>query len=98
VVDKERFVLQPDPVRALQPLVNACFEDAVTHDPGALSATLRFTPTAEGRLTQGEVVNVSVTDPYLQACLEDSMHYARLQPGIGGGPIEHTFSFARPPG
>jgi hypothetical protein len=96
VLPRERFTLQADPVRALEPLVQDCFADAATHDPGPLTATLRFRPTPDGRLTGGQLVRLSVTDPMLQACLEDSILDARLQPGIGGTSTEHTFEFAGP--
>jgi hypothetical protein len=93
VLPLSRFQIASDPVKALGPLVQDCFEDARAQYPGKLSATLRFTPLPDGGIARGAVQSLSVQDPYLEACLEDAMEDARYAPGELSDPIEHTFTF-----
>lgn len=88
-------------VRAVRPLLDRCFEDVAERHPGEQRATLRFTLEGGeegGRLSQGQVVDTTVQDPMLRACLEDSLLDAQVPPLRRGEPLPLTYPYSfRPP-
>jgi hypothetical protein len=88
-------------VRAVRPLLDRCFEDVADRHPGEQRATLRFTLEGgeeAGRLSKGQVMDTSVQDPMLRACLEDSLLDAQVPPLRRGEPLPLTYPYRfRPP-
>lgn len=83
-------------LRAVRPLLDRCFEDVSDRNPGEQRATLRFTLEAREdgeRLRNGEVTGVSVQDPMLQACLEDSLLDAPIPPLRSGETFTLTWPY-----
>lgn len=83
-------------VAALRPLVLQCLGD-MPHLEGEVRVTLGFTVLVGERAGQlsGATVDVSVGDPYLIACLEDSVEDARFPSSRPPAPISarQTFIF-----
>ncbi|XXF79319.1 hypothetical protein P2318_06085 [Myxococcaceae bacterium GXIMD 01537] len=92
-------------LRALRPLLDRCFEDVAGREQGEQRATLRFqvrTVDGGGALV-GRLMDASVADPMLRACLEDSLLDVRLPAPRGGEftltyPYRFPASAAPPPG
>lgn len=83
-------------LRAVRPLLDRCFSDVAERNPGLQSATLRFTVEGEhgqGHFREGVVVNSSVQDPMLQACLEDSLLDARFPAPRSGERLSLTYPY-----
>lgn len=91
------FPLPPPPTAraALAPMVNVCFAENADLALGPPRAVLRFTPTADGHLSHGQVVSVSARRPWVRACLEEVMEDARFAPGGSppGKPTEVRFRY-----
>lgn len=85
------------PVRAVSSEVRACFVDNGAHLHGRQAVTVVFEPTREGGFT-GVKIETPITDPRLEACLEDVFAEMRF---VGTGretfePATHTFIFDAP--
>ncbi|QRK13078.1 AgmX/PglI C-terminal domain-containing protein [Archangium violaceum] len=83
-------------LRAVQPLVRSCLEDASVRHPGPHSVKLRFTLDARGehgRFQRGEVVESSVQDPFVTACLLDTLADTQFSAPPGNPPLTLTHPF-----
>lgn len=81
---------------AVRPLWKECFGDAAARYPGPQRAVMRFTLEGEGeggRLAKGVVQEVSVGDPYVEACLTDSMLEVRYEAPSGAEPVQVRYGF-----
>ncbi|WP_164009075.1 AgmX/PglI C-terminal domain-containing protein [Pyxidicoccus trucidator] len=91
-------------LRAVTPLVQQCFEDAAQRNRGPQTVRLRFTvePGGErgeaGQLTGGELLESTIPDPMVQACVLDSLLDARFPapPGGGKATVVYPFEFRAP--
>ncbi|WNG34127.1 AgmX/PglI C-terminal domain-containing protein [Archangium violaceum] len=83
-------------LRAVQPLVRSCLADASVRHPGSHSVKLRFTLDAQGahgRFQRGEVVESSVQDPFVTACLLDTLADTQFSAPPGKPPLTLTHPF-----
>ncbi|MFP2911742.1 AgmX/PglI C-terminal domain-containing protein, partial [Pyxidicoccus sp. 3LFB2] len=89
-------------LRAVTPLVQQCFEDAAQRNRGPQKVRLRFTvePGAPGSLTAeggqmsgGELLESTIPDPMVQACVLDSLLDARFPAPAGGGKATVVYPF-----
>ncbi len=83
-------------LEAVRPLWKECFDDAAVRYPGPQRAQVQFTLEGEGpggRLRNGRVRDVSVGDPYLEACLTDSMLDARYEAPAGAESVEVRYGY-----
>ena len=76
-------------VAKLEPLVMQCFDDAADRYPGAQSVVLRFNLRG-----QAQIQSITVQDPWVQACVMDSVLDAHLEALDGGtATLTHPFRF-----
>lgn len=84
-------------VVAVVPLIRQCFEDVAERYPGNHKVVLKFTIVGQGltgHFKDGEVVDSTIPDPWLQACFLDSLTDARFPAPSGGGTVTVTYPFA----
>lgn len=92
--DEEPLVLKA----ALTPLFAECFRDASPRYSGPRTVSVAFTYSSEaerGRLLDGQLLGAPLQDPYLEACLIDSLGEAQVPPphGAVSHRVELPFSF-----
>lgn len=83
-------------LRAIQPLVRECLGDAAVRHPGAQDVKLRFTLEASGErghFERAEVVESTVVDPFVNACLLDALADAQFSAPPGKAPLTLTQPF-----
>jgi len=83
-------------VTAVKPLLEQCFGDAAHRYPGKQEVLLRFTlnPDAQaGTLGRGELLKSSVADPWVEACVRDSLLDARFEPSPTPEVVTVTWPF-----
>jgi|SRR6218665_272613 len=83
-------------LRAVQPLMRECLQDAEGRHVGAQSARLRFTLESregQGHFLRGEVVESSLQDPFVFACLLDTLADAQFSAAPGRPPLTLTYPF-----
>ncbi|MFP2929979.1 AgmX/PglI C-terminal domain-containing protein, partial [Pyxidicoccus sp. 3LG] len=88
-------------IRAVTPLVQQCFEDAAQRNRGPQTVRLRFTvePGEDGgAMKAGELLESTIPDPMVQACVLDSLLDARFPapPGGGKATVVYPFQFRVP--
>ncbi|MCY1016577.1 AgmX/PglI C-terminal domain-containing protein [Pyxidicoccus sp. MSG2] len=100
VIEATTGRISPDDVRgairAVTPLVQQCFEDAAQRNRGPQTVRLRFTvegKDAEGQMTGGELMESTIPDPMVQACVLDSLLDARFPAPAGGGKATVVYPF-----
>lgn len=84
-------------IRSVTPLIRQCFEDAAEKNPGDHRVVLRFTIEGQGtsgRMDEGEIVESSIVDPWVQACFLESLTDAQFPAPSGGGTVTVTYPFA----
>jgi hypothetical protein len=89
-------------IQAVTPLVQQCFEDAAQRNRGPQVVRLRFTVEAKdgaGQMGGGELLESTIPDPMVQACVVDSLLDARFPPPPDGGKatVVYPFEFRAPP-
>ena len=87
-------------LQSVQPLVRECFLDASVRHPGSQTVKLRFTLEAQGArggFRGAEVVESTVQDPFVLACLLDTLADAQFSAPPGKAPLTltHPFQFRR---
>jgi hypothetical protein len=83
-------------LQSVQPLVRECFLDASVRHPGSQTVKLRFTLEAHGErggFRGAEVVESTVQDPFVLACLLDTLADAQFSAPPGKAPLTLTHSF-----
>jgi len=89
-------------IRAVTPLVQQCFEDAAQRNRGPQTVRLRFTVEprgegapggADGQLSAGTLLESTIPDPMVQACVLDSLLDARFPAPAGGGKATVVYPF-----
>jgi outer membrane biosynthesis protein TonB len=83
-------------LRAIQPLVRECLGDASVRHPGAQAVKLRFTLEASGErghFEHTEVVESTVGDPFVHACLLDALADTQFSAPPGKAPLTLTHPF-----
>jgi hypothetical protein len=86
-------------LHAVRPLVRQCFLDVAARYPGPQTVSLRFTLEAhdrQGRFTGGEVVEGTVQDPFVLACLLESLVDAQFSTVRETGQATLTWAFRSP--
>ncbi|NPC83705.1 energy transducer TonB, partial [Pyxidicoccus fallax] len=105
VIESTTGRIHPEDVRvaiqAVTPLVQQCFEDAAQRNRGPQTVRLRFTvePRGEdGQMSGGELLESTIPDPMVQACVLDSLLDARFPapPGGGKATVVYPFQFRAP--
>lgn len=93
-VDKEAIRAA---IKSVSPLVKQCFTDAADRYPPPQKVVLKFTITGQGisgHFTDGEVVESTIVDPWVQSCFLESLVDARFPAPEGGEAITVTYPFA----
>ncbi len=88
-------------LRAVQPLVRECLTDAAIRHPGAQTVKLRFTLEASGErggFRGPEVVESTLQDPFVHACLLDAFADTQFSAPPGKAPLTLSHSFHFRPG
>jgi hypothetical protein len=88
-------------LQSVQPLVRECLADAAVRNPAPQTVKLRFTLDARGergRFQGSEVVESTVQDPYVHACLLDAFADAQFSAPPGKEPLTLTHPFHFRPG
>jgi hypothetical protein len=88
-------------LRAVQPLVRECLVDAAIRHPGAQTVKLRFTLVASGEhggFRGPEVVESSLQDPFVLACLLEALADTQFSAPPGKAPLTLTHPFHFRPG
>lgn len=83
-------------LRAIQPLVRECLTDASVRHPGAQEVKLRFTLEAggeRGHFERAEVVESTLGDPFVHACLLDALADTQFSAPPGKAPLTLTHPF-----
>ncbi|MFL5355584.1 AgmX/PglI C-terminal domain-containing protein [Archangium sp.] len=83
-------------LRAVQPLVRECLGDASVRHPGAQAVKLRFTLEANGErghFERAEVVESTLGDPFVHACLLDALADTQFSAPPGKAPLTLTHPF-----
>ncbi len=83
-------------LQAVQPLVRTCLLDASVRHPGPQTVKLRFTLEAHGewgRFQDSEVVESTVRDPFVLACLLDAFADTQFSAPPGKAPLTLTHPF-----
>ncbi|MCP3139047.1 AgmX/PglI C-terminal domain-containing protein [Pyxidicoccus xibeiensis] len=83
-------------IRAVTPLVQQCFEDAAQRNRGPQTVRLRFTVEpgeGGGAMKAGELLDSTIPDPMVQACVLDSLLDARFPAPPGGGKATVVYPF-----
>jgi hypothetical protein len=105
VIESTTGRIHPEDIRvalqAVTPLVQQCFEDVAQRNRGSQRVRLRFTvePGGEGgRMSGGELLESTIPDPMVQACMLDSLLDARFPAPAGGGKatVVYPFEFRAP--
>jgi hypothetical protein len=84
-------------VQSVKPLIQQCFLDVAQRYPGNHKVVLKFTIVGQGltgHFKDGEVVDSTIPDPWLQACFLDSLTDARFPAPSGGGTVTVTYPFS----
>ena len=92
-IDKEDI---RDAIKGVEPLIKDCFLDAAERNPGDQKVVLRFTIVGQGtsgRFDEGEIVESSIVDPWVQACFLESLTDAQFRPPHGKGKVTVTYPF-----
>ncbi|WP_434387460.1 AgmX/PglI C-terminal domain-containing protein [Melittangium boletus] len=91
---------RPEEVRvalqAIQPLMRQCLRDAEGRHVGPQDVRMRFTlESREGRghFLRGEVVDSSLRDPFVFACLQDTLEDTTFPAPEGRPPLTLTYPF-----
>ncbi|ATB31279.1 hypothetical protein [Melittangium boletus] len=88
-------------LRAIQPLMRQCLQDAEGRHVGAQSVRLRFTlesQEGQGHFLRGEVVESTLQDPFVFACLLDTLADTPFPAPPGRPPLTLSYPFrSRPP-
>ena len=77
-------------LQSVRPLIRECLEDAELRHVGPQSVRLRFTlesQQGQGRFQRGEVVESSFQDPFVFACLQDTLADAHFPAPEGRAPL-----------
>ncbi|HEX8825989.1 MAG TPA: AgmX/PglI C-terminal domain-containing protein [Archangium sp.] len=88
-------------LRSIQPLVRSCLLDASVRHPGPHTVKLRFTLEARGErggFGSPEVVESTVQDPFVHACLVDALADTQFSAPPGKAPLTLTHPFEFRPG
>ncbi|HZI03203.1 MAG TPA: AgmX/PglI C-terminal domain-containing protein [Archangium sp.] len=88
-------------LQSVQPLVRTCLLDASVRHPGPQTVKLRFTLEARGergRFQDSEVVESTVRDPFVLACLLDAFADTQFSAPPGKAPLTLTHPFHFRPG
>ncbi len=88
-------------LRAVQPLVRQCLADAALRHPGTQTVKLRFTLDASGErggFRDAEVMESSLQDPFVLACLLDAFADTQFSAPPGKAPLTLTHPFHFRPG
>ena len=88
-------------LRAVQPLVRQCLQDAQGRHRGPQTVKLRFTLEAKGErggFRSPEVVESTVQDPFVHACLVDALADTQFSAPPGKAPLTLTHPFQFRPG
>ncbi|MFY0564570.1 AgmX/PglI C-terminal domain-containing protein [Archangium lansingense] len=88
-------------LQSVQPLVRTCLADASVRHPGPQTVKLRFTLEARGehgRFQGSEVVENTLQDPFVDACLLDALADAQFSAPPGKAPVILTHPFHFRPG
>lgn len=88
-------------LQSVQPLVRECLTDAAVRHPGPQTVRLRFTLDAQGergRFQDSEVVESSIQDPFVLACLLDAFADTQFSAPPGKAPLTLTHPFHFRPG
>ncbi len=83
-------------IKGVEPLIKDCFLDAAERNPGDQKVVLRFTIVGQGtsgHFDEGEVVESTIVDPWVQACFLDSLTDAQFRPPHGKGKVTVTYPF-----
>jgi hypothetical protein len=86
---------------AVRPLVRECLQDASVRHRGAQTVKLRFTLEASGErggFRSPEVVESTVQDPFVHACLVDALADTQFSAPPGKAPLTLTHPFQFRPG
>ncbi|PTL82050.1 AgmX/PglI C-terminal domain-containing protein [Vitiosangium sp. GDMCC 1.1324] len=81
---------------SVQPWVRGCLADASVRNPGPQTVKLRFTLEAKGdrgSFQRGEVVESTLRDPFVLACLLDALADAQFSAPPGKAPLTLTQPF-----
>ena len=89
----------PQVLRALEPLVLQCWQEAAPRSAGPATITLLGRPAADGTLEGAVVKSSSWSDPVFLACVEDAALDVRFATGgpLPPGPVVHTFQLPAAP-
>ena len=88
-------------LQSVQPLVRTCLLDASVRHPGPQTVRLRFTLEARGErgsFQDSEVVESTVQDPFVLACLLDAFADTQFSAPPGKAPLTLTHPFHFRPG
>ncbi len=83
-------------IQAIQPLMRQCLRDAEGRHVGPQDVRMRFTlESREGRghFLRGEVVDSSLRDPFVFACLQDTLEDTTFPAPEGRPPLTLTYPF-----
>ncbi|MBM7118767.1 hypothetical protein [Archangium primigenium] len=83
-------------LQAIQPLMRQCLRDAEGRHVGPQDVRMRFTlESREGRghFLRGEVVDSSLQDPFVFACLQDTLEDTTFPAPEGRPPLTLTYPF-----
>lgn len=84
-------------INSVKPLVRDCFTDARDRYPPPQKVTLKFTITGQGisgHFTDGEVMESTIADPWVQACFLEALVDARFPVPEEGGTVTVTYPFS----
>ncbi|MDQ3262108.1 MAG: AgmX/PglI C-terminal domain-containing protein [Myxococcota bacterium] len=84
-------------IQAVTPLVARCFNDAAVRNPGDQKVKLKFTIQGQGlsgHFQDGEVVESTIVDPWVQACFLEALTDADFPAPSGGGTVTVTYPFS----
>ncbi len=84
-------------IKAVTPLVARCFNDAAVRNPGDQKVRLKFTIQGQGlsgHFKDGEVVESTIADPWVQACFLEALVDADFPAPSGGGTVTVTYPFS----
>ena len=102
VIESTQGDMRPEDVRAalraVTPLVQQCFEDSAQRNRGPQTVKLRFRVEArgedgQGEMGDGEVVSSTIPDPFVQACVQDSLLDVRFSTPSRGGKATVVYPF-----
>ncbi len=88
-VDKEHIRTA---ITAVKPLVNQCFQDVRQRYPPPQKVVLKFTLRGGG-FSEGKLVDSTIADPWVEACVLDSLLDARFTAPASGEAVTLTYPF-----